>query len=216
MPEKEFWEARWEAGEIGFHEGRPNALLTAHVGVLGQKGRVLVPLCGRAEDLAWLREAGWNVVGVEYVESAARDFFRLRGLEATEVEVGDMPAWTAGGITIVAGDMFAVHADDVGRFDAIYDRAALVAIDPDRRAEYVDTLRGLCMPGAPVLLISMEHDRPGGPPWSVDGEAIRALWGATHDIEELGVTELLELMPTPPPGVTFLRARAWALRPRPE
>ena len=48
----DFWIARWAEGRIGFHEGRPNTFLTHHVARLGSHRRVLVPLCGKSEDLA--------------------------------------------------------------------------------------------------------------------------------------------------------------------
>ena len=70
-----FWKARWEAGQIGFHEGRPNRYLERYVGRLGTRRRVLAPLAGKAHDLAFLAELGHEVIGVELSEFAARAFF---------------------------------------------------------------------------------------------------------------------------------------------
>ena len=50
----DFWRSRWTAGQIGFHEGKPNQHLVKHVAALGKAKHVLVPLCGKAEDLAFL------------------------------------------------------------------------------------------------------------------------------------------------------------------
>ncbi len=71
----EFWKTRWQAGQIGFHEGRPNAFLEAHAARLGIARRVLVPLCGKSVDLAYLAGLGHDVVGVELVEEAAAACF---------------------------------------------------------------------------------------------------------------------------------------------
>ena len=65
-----FWRDRWQAGQIGFHEGRPNSFLERFADRLPRGGRVLVPLCGKAEDLAYLAGRGHEVVGVELVEDA--------------------------------------------------------------------------------------------------------------------------------------------------
>jgi thiopurine S-methyltransferase len=75
-----FWQARWDTGQIGFHEGRPNRYLTEFVDTLGEGRRVLVPLCGKTVDLAYLAERGHQVVGVELVEAAVIGFFAEREL----------------------------------------------------------------------------------------------------------------------------------------
>src|SRR5437660_6997543 len=64
----EDWIARWHDGRIGFHEGRPNAFLERHIAELAACRRVFVPLCGRAEDVAFLAAHGHEVVGVELAE----------------------------------------------------------------------------------------------------------------------------------------------------
>src|SRR4051812_16271005 len=108
-----FWNGRWAQKQIGFHEGKPNELLVAHVARIesaGTKLRILVPLAGKAADLAWLAARGHEVVGVEFVRQAIEELF---------AETKD-----ATGLTMICDDFFAVHSDTAGRFDVIYDRAA--------------------------------------------------------------------------------------------
>jgi thiopurine S-methyltransferase len=212
MPEQDFWAERWTKGEIAFHEGRVSEHLERFVGELGKPGRVFVPLCGRAYDLLWLRQRGFNVVGAEFVESAARQFFVEHGIESYEIEVGDIPAISGGGITIVIGDVFKIEAEEIGRFDAIYDRAALVALDPTRRAEYVQLLNTLREPGAPWLLITVEHDRAGGPPFSVPPATVDELFAGANDVTQLADTG--ECPPPPAGSPPALRSRAWRITAR--
>ncbi|NLE47300.1 MAG: thiopurine S-methyltransferase, partial [Sandaracinaceae bacterium] len=89
MDGPEVLEERWERGEIGFHEGRPNQLLEKHIGLFEGRRRVLVPLSGKAVDLRFLAERGLEVVGVELVEAAARAFFEEQALEMSERREGD-------------------------------------------------------------------------------------------------------------------------------
>ena len=76
----EDWLARWRDGRIAFHEGHPNVLLEHHIARLAGCRRVLVPLCGKAEDLAYLAAQGHAVLGVELAEQAIREFFEAHGL----------------------------------------------------------------------------------------------------------------------------------------
>ena len=61
--EPDFWRARWSEGRTAFHEGKPNEHLVKHRALLGKATRVFVPLCGKAEDLAYLAANGHEVIG---------------------------------------------------------------------------------------------------------------------------------------------------------
>ena len=57
-------------------------------------------------------------------------------------------------ITLYLGDFFKLDqppaAGAVGRFDAVWDRAALVAVDPPTRARYAEVLAAVVVPGGKV------------------------------------------------------------------
>ncbi|MBP6631678.1 MAG: hypothetical protein KBG28_27125 [Kofleriaceae bacterium] len=180
----EQWIERWRTGRIGFHEGRPNDLLVAHADHLTGRRRVLVPLCGKAEDLAFLAGAGHDVVGIELATEAVVAFFAEHGLtpEVTPgLGGGALTAYRAGPITLLAGDVFAVGPAEVGPVDAIYDRAALIALPPDLRRRYAAHLHGLAPGGAAgvtLLQICLEYEqaRRDGPPFAVLADEVRALY----------------------------------------
>ena len=180
------WLARWRDGRIGFHEGQPNAFLDRFVARLAGARRVLVPLCGRAEDLAFLAAHGYEVVGVELSEPAVRAFFELHAL-VPSVTRGRFVEYRAGSITLLVGDLFDTTPALVGATDALYDRAALIALPAELRARYVAHLRSLLPAGAPGLVITIEYDagRMSGPPFPVLEAELRELYaGAT--VEWLG------------------------------
>jgi thiopurine S-methyltransferase len=176
--EREFWLERWREGRIGFHEGRPNAHLVAHGEALGLAGaRVLVPLCGKAVDLAWLAARAEEVVGVELATAAVEAFFLEQGLVPQRTQAGRMTLYEAENVTIWAGDLFELDPSMVGALDVCFDRAALVAVRPTDRARYVAHVRSLLAPDARTLLVTFEHDGPGHePPFSVPEADVRALW----------------------------------------
>ncbi|MBM4368050.1 MAG: thiopurine S-methyltransferase [Deltaproteobacteria bacterium] len=177
-----FWHERWTSNQIGFHQATTNELLSRHWHL--DRGRVIVPLCGASRDLAWLAARGHEVVGVELSELACARFFEEHGL----LPEREGNRWRAGAVTLVQGDFFAFS--EPGAFDALYDRAALIALPPGVRPRYVDHLRHLLR--APRgLLISFEYDQQkrDGPPFAVMASEVRALWPEAVEVERRPVDE---------------------------
>jgi len=171
-----FWKARWGEGRIGFHEGKPNSYLVRHHDKLATYPRVLVPLCGKAEDLAYLAAHGHEVVGVELVEDAVKAFFAEHALEPQVAHLGAFVEYTAPQLRILVGDIFATTRDVLGPIDAIWDRAALVALPDDLRRRYVDHLRSLAPKRVLIVTFEYEQSLMQGPPFSVEEAELRALY----------------------------------------
>jgi thiopurine S-methyltransferase len=169
-------DSRWSAGQIGFHEGEANQHLQAHASALGSGKRVLVPLCGKAEDLTYLAARGHQVVGVELVESAVSAFFEEHGAKPKIEQVGAFKRYSAPGVTIFVGDFFATTRELLGPVDALYDRAAIIALPEAMRVRYAKHVRTLMPVGAPGLIITVEYpqDQMSGPPFSVPEAELRA------------------------------------------
>lgn len=182
----EFWKARWHEGKIGFHEGAPNAFLARHALRIVDRRRVLVPLCGKTEDLAFLAAHNHEVVGIELVEDAVRAFFSEHGATPEITRRAPLTIYTAGAITIIAGDLFEVTEADVGAIDAIYDRAALIALPAAMRRRYIEHLHMLVPARTKSLLVTLEYpqDKREGPPFSVSEAEVRALFSSAELIDE--------------------------------
>jgi len=176
--ESDFWVQRWRDGQIGFHEGRPNALLEANLAEFGEAKTVLVPLCGKSEDLALLAGQGHEVIGVELVPEAARAFFVEHGITPQVTRSGEFEVFQAGRVRILAGDFFALTAGQLEPLEALYDRAAIVALPPALRQRYARHVRSLLQPGAIGLTITFVYpqERRAGPPFSVPEDELRALY----------------------------------------
>ncbi len=67
--EHDFWKARWQQENIGFHQEKINPHLITHANSmpLGPDARVLVPLAGKTRDMHWLSSRHRQVLGVELV-----------------------------------------------------------------------------------------------------------------------------------------------------
>src|ERR1700754_4552914 len=118
---QDFWLARWQNNQIGFHEGGSNALLVTHLASLGVAagGRIFVPLCGKSHDMHWLRAQGFTISGVELSRLAVEQFFSERGLTPVVSQAGRLERFEAEGITLFVGDIFDLDRDTLSTVDAI-------------------------------------------------------------------------------------------------
>lgn len=186
--EASFWHRKWETGDIGFHKSEANPLLTKHFGQLNlAKGsRIFLPLCGKTRDIAWLLACGYRVVGAELSELAINELFCDLELEPKISRVGQLTLYCAKNIDIFVGDIFDVSAETLEPIDAIYDRAALVALPENTRNQYTSHLMKITSM-APQLLICYEYNQQlmGGPPFSVSKEEVKHHYAADYQLKLL-------------------------------
>jgi thiopurine S-methyltransferase len=185
----EYWLKRWNENRIGFHKSGVNPLLEQFLPqITNVPGRTLVPLCGKSADLAWLLAKGHQVVGVDISEVAARAFASEQGIAMTAANEPPFTVFRGERIAYYVGDFFNIKPDRVGRFDLIYDRAALIALPRDKRPEYAQHLKSLLLSGGNILMISLEYDpkKMEGPPFAVTESELRGLF------KELKVVKLHE------------------------
>ena len=191
-----FWNERWEQGQIAFHEGRPNGFLSRHASRWSGSRRVLVPLCGKTEDLAHLASLGHDVVGVELSEIAGRAFFSEHALEPTETRTGPFLDLRANGVRILVGDFFRATAEILNAPNALYDRAAVIALPEELRIRYVAHLKEILPSDFTGLLVTDEYDQSAmsGPPFSVVKTEVERLWSGVA-VEEIdhGVADFPKL-----------------------
>jgi thiopurine S-methyltransferase len=180
-----FWHQRWEKNEIAFHESAANPLLVRHFKSLSlAKGsRVFLPLCGKTLDIGWLLSGGFRVAGAELSEMAVRQLLAELGVEPKISEIGNVKHYSAGNIDIFVGDIFHLSGNILGPVDAIYDRAALVALPEEMRKRYAAHLKEITAK-APQLLICYTYDQTlmEGPPFSVSNKEVRRLYGDSYEL----------------------------------
>ena len=211
--EAEFWHRKWERNEIGFHNAEAHPLLVTHFGALAlPKGsRVFLPLCGKTRDIHWLLANGYRVAGAELSRIAVEQLFAELGETPDVAETGEMRRYRAEGIDIFAGDIFALSRDMLGPVDAIYDRAALVALPEEVRGRYAAHLADITSQ-APQLLISFDYDQSQleGPPFSVPDEDIARLYRGVYDPAHLASADVQGGLKGKCPALETV----WLLKPR--
>ncbi len=183
------WLERWREGRTPFHMDRINPWLEhfSHLLDLGPERRVLVPLCGKSLDLGYLARQGGSVIGVDLAEEALRQVLAREQRQAVRQERGDAVFLQAEPFTLVAADILTLTPEQIGRVDAIWDRAALVALPMACHAPYIKMLLSVLKPGGRILMVSMEYDVTlmDGPPFSVSAREIGELLGDGGQMELL-------------------------------
>lgn len=190
-----FWRRRWARDEIGFHLREVNPYLRRHWSTLGvNSGRVLVPLCGKSLDMAWLNEQGCAVLGVELSERAVEDFFAEHDLDAEISQEGSFKIYRAGNLEIRCGDFFALGPGDVADCQALYDRAALIALPVPMRQRYVAHLAEILAPDCKGLLITLDYpqEQMAGPPFAVSDSEVQQTLGNVWEVELLERLDVLD------------------------
>lgn len=209
--EESFWYQRWQNNETAFHQDIPNPILLKYFEELHLKNnsRVLVPLCGKTLDISWLQNNGYQVVGVELVETAIEQLFEEMKVEPEIKRLDNYVHYQAKGLDIIVANIFNISAEIIGKIDAVYDRAALVALPQELRKEYSRHLTEITV-NAPQLCITFEYDQSimSGPPFSISPAEMQEHYAKNYQIELLDSINVSEALK----GNMDVRENVWLLK----
>lgn len=210
----DYWEDRWATGDTPWQLEQVNPLLQRFLPDLQLPvgSRVLVPLCGQSLDMLWLRDQGYEVVGIELAEQSIRGFLQHHDLLAETAAFDWGTRYAVSGLHLLCADIFALEAADVGPVDLIWDRAALVALPAEMRADYVRQLLALTPTRPPLLCWTLEYEQPqmAGPPFSVWLDEVEHLLGDKATVTTLLHRDSLARSPGfREAGVSALHERLW-------
>ncbi|WP_089603805.1 thiopurine S-methyltransferase [Acinetobacter piscicola] len=207
----EFWHQRWQENRIGFHLPQPNPLLVNNLQFLelAKDARIFIPLSGKSLDIGYLLVQGFRIVAIELSQKAVDALIDELQLEFTQHQVGDLIHYQHERLDLFVGDVFHLNKNLLGHIDAIYDRAALVALPEKTRIQYAAHLTELAH--VPQLIISYEYDQNSyeGPPFSVTEAEIRQHYQKAYQILLLEQVDLSDSFK----GQNAME-KAWCLKPK--
>ncbi len=194
-----FWQQRWQENQIGFHLPEVNEYLIRHWKSLNiqPSASVLVPLCGKSVDMAWLASEKYHVLGVECSHKAIQAFFTEQGLQASSLAVENFIRHSGNNIDILEGDFFKLDQKILSTVSAVYDRASLVALPEEMRSAYVKLLTQYLPAHVSILLVTIEYQQSdmNGPPFSVSEEEVDELFSDSFTIDILQQRDMLDDQP---------------------
>ena len=181
---KDFWIHLWEQGAIGWHQSAVEPALkewTSHF----KPTRILVPLCGKSLDMIWLRDQGFEVVGVELSSLACETFFNENQIPFTKTQQGNNFLYQGGGILLINGDFFELDQKLLGELGAVYDRAALIALPSKLRAKYTQKIIEFKASNILQIILVRAPLDTEGPPYCVTPEEVAEMYGKDYNIKIL-------------------------------
>ncbi|XP_078224385.1 thiopurine S-methyltransferase isoform X1 [Callithrix jacchus] len=166
----------------------------------GKSGlRVFFPLCGKAVEMKWFADRGHSVIGVEISELAIREFFTEQNLSYSEEPITEIPGAkvfksSSGNISLYCCSIFDLPRTNIGKFDRIWDRGALVAINPGDRKCYAEIMSFLLGKKFQYLMCVLSYDptKHPGPPFYVPQAEIERLFGKICNIHCLEKVDAFE------------------------
>ncbi|KAH9504584.1 hypothetical protein Btru_062353 [Bulinus truncatus] len=163
----EYWDERWKDLDIGFHQSAVHIMLVKYFNKLipeGTANKIFFPLCGKTLDMKWMYDQGFTVVGVEGIQSAIVQFFTEQNVDYTEEDVqnngNSFKVFKSkdNRIIIYWMDLFKFTPEMEGKFDAVWDRGSLVALQRPDVPQYISLIKKLLSSKGRILLEVMEYD----------------------------------------------------------
>ncbi len=191
-----YWKARWQKDKTGWHMNRVYPHLPAFWPrlQLSKGATVLVPLCGKSLDMVWLKNQNYHVIGIEVSEKAVNEFFMANRLMFEKSYKASFTIYETDNLAIWTGDFFKLKKDYLPGVDAIYDKAALIALPNEQRKKYAHKILSLCKSHTQILMNTFEYEQEEmtGPPFAVLREELDELFGQHFTIELLHEESIFE------------------------
>jgi len=125
--------------------------------------------------------------GIDISLDACERFFKENQIPYKQTKKGKFHILKSEKITLLVGDFFDLDKSILGRIDAIYDRAALIALPLPTQKRYAEKMISLLDLNTQMMLMTCEYDPKEiqGPPFPVPQKEVRALFGKRFAISLL-------------------------------
>ena len=199
MVDNQHWLDRWQENRIGFHQTTVNHYLATHLSQfnLPASACIFLPLCGKAQDIVWLAQQGYQVIGIELSPIAIAAFFAENSLEFESVDTDRFTIYRSANISLLQGDFFDLRSQDLADCDLVYDRAALIAMESPDRPRYADHMLSIIPALSKMLLITLEYDQAEmrGPPFAVPTDEVYQRYEEAFSIQLLECNDVIDERP---------------------
>lgn len=156
----DFWEKRYHEGVTPWDAGRVPDRFAQYVRAIPSGSRVLVPGCGSGYEVAYLAQAGLDVLAIDFSAAAIDEARHHIGPYADRLLQADFFAFDAG-----------------TGFDVVVERAFLCALPRNLWPAYAERMAGLVRPGGALAGYWFHDDNERGPPFGITADALTSLLG---------------------------------------
>ncbi|QOY95011.1 methyltransferase domain-containing protein [Massilia sp. UMI-21] len=163
----QFWDERFASAFTPWDRGGVPQALRDFVAARPRPLASLIPGCGSAYELAWLCQAGWDAIAIDFAPQAVARGKALAGQWADRVVQADFFTWQP------------QHS-----LDFIYECAFLCALPPAMRPRVVASWAGLLAPGGLLGGFFFVDQTVKGPPFGIERAALEHLMAPYFDLVE--------------------------------
>jgi SAM-dependent methyltransferase len=165
------WNRRYVEGDTPWDKCAAHPAIETALAQAAFSGRILVPGCGTGHDVRALAARGLEVTGLDIAPLALE---KARTYAAV------------GGEKYFLGDLFDLPEGFANAFDGVFEHTCFCAIDPERRADYVDAVAVALKPGGRLLSVFfLNPDNDGeGPPFGCTAKEIDGLFASRFRLLE--------------------------------
>jgi methyl halide transferase len=191
---QEYWEARYQSGDMSWEKGAPSPGLADFLAANPYlpRGTVCVPGCGTGHDVREWAHAGFAASGCDIAPSAIR--------LATE-------RTAAAGLSATFQLCDFLRGEPPQAFDWIFEHTLFCAIDPSERGLYVEAVLRWIKPGGQYLAVNYLIPDKDGPPFGTTRDELWRRFSPHFDL-------LREWVPRSYPNRTGLELMLWWRRKR--
>lgn len=158
---KDFWQEKWQRPNLPAWDLKDKHPLLEELidraeqaNLLPKNSHIFTPGCGRAHNSAYLSTLGHKVTVLDIAPEA--------------IEGAQKLYQTYENMSFNVGDVFSVKENERELYDAVFDRAMLCALDPERRPYFIKTIVERLKPGGIFMSISFSKThKDGGPPFAI-------------------------------------------------
>ncbi|KAL7644768.1 UNVERIFIED_CONTAM: hypothetical protein RMT77_004581 [Armadillidium vulgare] len=218
-----FWEKLWSTKLTPFHQKEVCPFLLKNSSNLNfaSPKRVFIPLCGKALELKWFYDRGFEVVGVELISIPVEEFFKEQNLSFKIRELPWAKVYESSDqrIKIYVADIFSVEPEEVGKFDVIWARADYTIVKIAEREKYSKLMKQLCKEKFVYFLCTLQFEVPIGrhdtPPRPLSHEETRIFYGDWCKVDLIEEEDGLKYYPQfKSSGIDTVRQSCFILTPK--
>ena len=186
---REYWEQRYQSGDMPWEKGAPSPGLVDFLAVHPDlpRGAVCVPGCGTGHDVREFARAGFDTFGFDIAPSAiklAAEKTKAAGLKA-KFQLADF-----------------LHDEPPQKFDWIFEHTLFCAIKPQERDDYVRAALRWLKPDGQYLAVNYLIPDKDGPPFGTTRDELWRRFSPHFELVE-------ELVPRSYPNRTGLELLLW-------
>ncbi|KAM4706063.1 thiopurine S-methyltransferase-like isoform 1-T2 [Rhinophrynus dorsalis] len=195
------WVQRWENRNIAFHQDNIHQFLSEFLDTMlnnREQLNIFFPLCGKAVDMKWLAHMGHNIVGVDVSEIGLKEFFEESKIDYVEEAMTEIPGAkvfksTSGNISLYCCNIFDLSDSLIGKFGGIWDRGAMVAMNPCDRERYTNLMLSFMAKDCRYLLVTLNYNPAliKGPPFYVSDADLERFLGPLCTIKHLKTVDAM-------------------------